>query len=190
MTDRATQFSKVTKTIDPMTRSALYEGLTVMQIALVFETKDTVVKRAIGRKVKPVGTRNGYPTYRLKEVAPLLVQPSAEELEDMLRQMHPNDLPKMLSKDFWNGQRAKQAYLLDEGDLWPTAKVIEEVGELMKLVKMSVQLAGDAVERQIELTEKQRSIIKSQMDGLLQDLYLRIKERFSELPKETDDEEI
>ena len=37
---------------------------------------------------------------------------------------------------------AKQEFLLRDGDLWETAKVIEKVSELLKIIKMQARLGG------------------------------------------------
>jgi hypothetical protein len=88
------------------------------------------------------------------------------------------DLPKDLAKEFWAGQRTKQQVEEQAGLLWRTEKVVQEVGELMKLVKMSTLLMQDGVERQTELTDRQREIVKSLSNGMLADLMSRVKEKF------------
>jgi hypothetical protein len=186
-------FINVTRSLDPESRTAIYEGLTLSQCVILFEMDLPTLSKAIEGRVMPCGTRNGFPIYKVKEIIPWVVKP-AYNVEERLRAMNPAELPKMLSKEFWAGQRAKQEFMLRNGDLWPTAKVVEEVGELMKVVKMSAQLAADAVERQVELSDQQRAIIKAQMDGMLEDLHSRIQERFKErgngISQETDDEEL
>jgi hypothetical protein len=96
--------------------------------------------------------------------------------------MHHNDLPKMLTKEFWAGQRSRQEFEQREGNLWPTGRVVEVIGGLMKLVKMSVRLNADAVDRQAELTDRQRGIVKSLGDGMLETLYATVLEEFSKGP--------
>jgi hypothetical protein len=111
------------------------------------------------------------------DVAPYLVRP-AYDIEEYIKRMNHTELPKMLSKEFWAGQRSRQEFLLKEGDLWPTAKVVENAGEVLKIVKMSARLMLDAVERQTELSERQRGIIKSLTDGMLADAYREMVKRF------------
>ena len=68
------------------------------------------------------------------------------------------------------------------------------MGEVFKLVKMSVLLMSDAVERQTELSDRQREIIKSLTHGMLDDLVKRIEEKFkvptNERQEAIDDEEL
>lgn len=168
--------------LDDESASALIHGLNITQLSKVLEMdKRDVTYKIEQAGVKPVGMRLGVPIYKLKDVMPLVVKP-AYDIEAYLMRMNPADLPKHLSKDFWAGQRARQEYQLREGQLWPTDKVISEVGELVKLVRMSALLTIDTVERQVELTERQRAIIKQSMDGMLLELNRLVMEKFS--PKE------
>lgn len=167
------------RTIDDESAIALYHGLNLSQMARLFEMdKRDITAKLEQNNIKPVGMNMGVPIYKLKEVMPVVVKP-LYDIETFLRRMNPNDLPKHLSKEFWAGQRAKQEYELRNGDLWPTTKVVSEVGELFKLVKMSALLAVDSVERQVELTDEQRNIIKRTMDGMLVDLHRTVVEKFS-----------
>jgi hypothetical protein len=108
--------------------------------------------------------------------------------------MDHKDLPKMLTKEFWAGQRSKQDYEEKAGLLWRTEKVVQEMGELFKLVKMSTLLMSDAVERQAELSDRQREIIKTLTHGMLDDLVKRIEEKFkvpaNEHQEAVEDEEL
>jgi hypothetical protein len=144
-------------------------------------------------RVKPVGKRGGSDIYALHEVAPYLVKPIFD-VATYLKQMDPRELPKHLSKEFWAGQRSRQEYEERAGQLWKTEKIVEEVGELMKLVKMSALLMVDAIERQSELNDKQREIVKSLTHGMLNDLMERVESRFQtpddQLPDFEPDEQL
>lgn len=184
---KAVSLGRKIQGVDDETAVALFHGLNVTQLSKLFEMdKRDVTYKIEQAGIRPTGMHRGIPTYRVKEVAPALVKP-IYNIETYLRKMHPNDLPKELSKEFWAGLRSKQEYLLRAGDLWPTAKVVEQVGELFKIVKMAALLCTDTVERQVELSERQRSIIKQSMDGMLNDLHQTIVEKFS--AKESSDEQ-
>jgi hypothetical protein len=176
--------------LDAESAAAIYNGLNISQLATLLEMdRRDLTKKIESAGVKPCGMSKGYAIYKLKEVMPLVVKP-VYDVEAYLRQMNPADLPKHLSKEFWAGQRSKQEFMLKEGDLWPTAKVVSEVGELFKVVKMSATLACDTVERQVELSEEQRAIITRLMDGMLEDIRSRVIEKFSgkKAPAVDDDE--
>lgn len=166
---------------DNETVLALYRGLNQDQLMGVFRVDNRTAKRKIAEAleggVKPSGRVRGSDIYDLRDIAPYFVKP-AVDVEAYIRQMDPRELPKMLTKEFWTAQRNKQEYELRAGNLWPTEKVVEEVGELMKLVKMSTLLMLDAVERQTELSDRQRDIIQRLAHGMLDDLVKRIDERF------------
>lgn len=165
--------------IDAESAAMIYKGLTLSQLMVILEMdRRDLTKKIEAANLKPCGMNRGHPIYKLKDVMPLVVKP-VYDVEAYLRQMNPQDLPKHLSKEFWAGQRSKQEFELKAGNLWPTEKVVSEVGELFKLVKMSALLTVDTVERQVELSEEQRGIIKRLMDGMLIDLHQTIVEKFS-----------
>ena len=182
-------------------RSIIYEGANLAQIGAMFKMDHrTVVRKLQDGNVKPCKvTRNhrGQATelYSIAEVAPHLVKPIID-VEEYIKRMSHADLPKMLTKEYWAGQRSRQVYEENAGLLWRTEKVVEEVGELMKLFKMNTLLLNDAVERQTELSDRQREIIRSLTNGTLKDLVRRIEEKFKAAPpddqrQETiDDEEL
>jgi hypothetical protein len=156
------------------------KGATIAQIARLFGTTAYLAGQALA-DLAPIGSRRGSPVYLIKDAAPYLIKApiDKEEIERAILAMKPVDLPKQLQKEFWGALRARQAYRREAGDLWPTTKVIEHVGDLYKLVAMSARLTSDAVERQIELTEAQRKLIKDQMNGMLKNLEHSIKDKFS-----------
>lgn len=154
----------------------MFEGASLHQLTKLFRMDRRTISEKI-RNLAPSGKRNGSNIYLVHEVAPLLVKPKFD-VEETIKRMHHHDLPKMLTKEFWAGQRSKQEFMLKAGDLWPTADVVKNVGELMKLVSMSAKLAVDSVERQTELTPRQRTIIRNLMDGMLKDLRQQVIRTF------------
>lgn len=167
------------RALDSESAAMIYEGLNMTQLCQLFDMNDKELKpKMIRGGVESCGIRAGYPIYRVKDVMPFVVKPGYD-IEAYIKKMHHNELPKMLTKEYWAGQRSKQEFLEKAGNLWPSEKVVEKVGDVYKLVKMNMTLLVDAVERQSELTEKQRAIIKGQADGLLNDLYRTIQDNFA-----------
>lgn len=164
--------------LDDESRAMIYDGLNLSELGRLFHMDHRVLVEKL-HGVPPSGKRGKANTWKVHEVAPYLVRPIFD-IEEYIKRMNHADLPKMLSKEFWAGQRAKQEYLLKAGDLWPTDEVVQCVGELLRLVKMQAQLAVDAVERQTELTDRQRNIIRNLMDGMLKDLREAVIEHFEE----------
>lgn len=163
--------------LDGESRAMLYDGCNLSQLGILFRMDHRVLVEKL-HGVEPVGKRGNGSIYLVHEVAPHLVKP-IYDIETYIKRMHHNELPKLLTKEFWAGQRSKQEYLLREGDLWPTDQVVEKVGELFKLIKMQARLASDSVDRVVELTPKQREAVKNIFDGLLQDLQTTVNENFA-----------
>lgn len=167
-----------TNQYDRRSKEMVFEGCTQTQLAQLFrmDRRDVSV-RLINSGVRPCGDRAGYPIYAVNEVAPFLVKAlhSSASIEEHLRKMNPADLPKVLSKEFWSGQRSRQEYMVREGDLWPTEKVLSVISEAFKEIRLSVLLTADAVNRQHMLTDSQRDRINAMMDGLLNDMADRLQ---------------
>lgn len=164
---------------DEVTSTLLATGTASMaQIAQLFETDaKTLPKRLKG--VIPAGTRSGYKVYRIREAAEYLVTPGYE-IEDFIRQMSPQELPPLLSKEFWNGQNARLNYEKSLGNLWPTDDVVSAFGEVLNTVRMAVLLVADDVDREVGLTDGQRLIIRRIMDGMIVKLGQDITEKFKD----------
>lgn len=163
---------------DDEVMSALYKGLNQSQLMKLFRLDNRTIKAKIFESgIKPVGRVYHADIYSVHELAPYLVKPVGD-IEAYIKKMDHHDLPKMLTKEFWAGLRSKQEYEEKAGLLWRTERVVEEVGELMKLVKMSTLLMLDAVERQTELSDRQREIIRSLSHGMLSDLQQRVESKF------------
>jgi hypothetical protein len=174
--------AKATERTDEITKAIIYDGANLSQLGSLFRMDHRVlVEKLTKGGCKPVGTRNGVDIYAVHEVAPYLVKP-AYDIEEYLKRMHHNDLPKHLTKEFWAGLRSRQEYEQKEGNLWPTSRVVEVMGGVMKLIKMSARLMSDQVDRQAELSDRQRQIVRSQCDGMLEEAYRTILEAFSSAP--------
>jgi hypothetical protein len=171
---------KRTELTDDTTRAILYDGANLSQLGILFHMDHRVLVQKL-HKCKPCGTRNGVDIYRIDEVAPHLVKP-LYDIEEYIKRMHHNDLPKHLTKEFWAGLRSRQEYEQREGNLWATDRIVRAVGGFMKMVKMSVRLFNDAVDRQAELSDRQRKIIKALGDGMLEELYRTVVEEFKASP--------
>lgn len=180
---------KRTDATDVDSRAILYEGANLSQLGRLFRMDHRVLVEKL-HQCPPTGQRNGVDIWDISVAAPHLVKP-IYEIEEYIKRMHHNDLPKFLTKEFWAGQRSRQEFELKAGDLWPTSKVVEAVGGLMKLVKMSVRLQADAVDRQAELSDRQRQLVRQLGDGMLEELYRTVIETFGEskhTQQEDDDE--
>ncbi len=161
---------------DDETKAIIYEGATIRQLSIMFRSDPKVVTRKVGGLV-PVSRRRGNNIYRVDEAASRLVKPGYD-IERYIREMNHLDLPPLLAKEFWNAQRARQAFEEQEADLWRTVDVVRALSEAFTTCRMSLLLMTDAVERQSSLTDAQRITIKGLIDGALADMRAKLKERF------------
>lgn len=176
--------ANASNTLDEEGASILYKGANMSQLSVLFKVDDRVLKEKM-YGIQPVGKRHNANIYDVAEVAGRMGKLTPEQVDAAMKRLNHADLPKQLSKEYWAGLRSRQEYMLKDGQLWPTDEVIRTLGEVFKLVKMSAMLCTDAVERQVELSDRQRNIIKQQMDGMLVDLNAKLVETFKkrEQPK-------
>lgn len=177
----AGQYKGSTK-LDAASSAIIYEGANLSEMSVMFKCDHRVLKEKINAipQIKPCGKRGQADIYPIHEVAARMGKLSDEQVHAAMRHMNHADLPKALSKEYWAGLRSKQEYELKAGQLWPTDKVVGVLGDIFKLVKMSVLLTMDAVERNQELPPRVRDVMKRQMDGLLKDVQGRVQEYASE----------
>ena len=165
------------KRVSDVTSEILATGeATMSQIAQMFETDaKTLPQRMKG--VIPAGKRNGYKVYRIRDAASRLVKPGYE-IEDYIRQMSPQELPPLLNKEFWNGQRARQAYEKEMGNLWPTEDVVELFVVLCQGIRQTLILVSDDVEREEGFTDGQRRAFRRITDAAIVTLQEKLTEKF------------
>lgn len=171
--------SNAAVSLDDQSAAILYEGANMSQLSILFKMDDRVLKEKM-YGIQPCGKRGNAAIYDVAEVAARCGKLTEEQVDEAMKRLNHKDLPKELTKEYWAGLRSRQEYQSREKALWPTELVISVVGDIFKLVKMSALLAADTVERQAELTERQREIIRSGMDGMLVDLHSQIIKRFKD----------
>jgi len=161
-----------------VTSELLATGMaTIAQIAQLFETDAKTLPKRL-KSVSPKGTRRGNKVYSIREAAQHIVTPGYE-IEEYIRQMSQQELPPLLSKEFWNGQNARLTYEIKMGQHWPTEDVVEYLGELMNTMRMSLLLLADDVNREESLTDGQRRAIQRISDAAIATLKKNIAEKFA-----------
>ena len=177
----------------------IYKGATTGDLAAMFKMDHRLVRSKMV-ELKPCGRRGASDVYEVAEAARLLVRPfdDAEIVERILKMNH-TELPKMLSKEFWYAQTQKQKYELAAGDLWPTVEIVKTAGEAFKTLRLSLQLLPDTIDREANLSEKQRETVQRVIDAALNDMRERLIHAFenrrissgggSESPEEDDGDE-
>lgn len=147
------------------------------QLAAMFRRDPKAMPRLLDG-LAPAGERRGAKVYWIDEAAQRLVKPGYE-VEDYIRRMHPSDMPPLMGKEFWNGQRARQAFEENEGDLWRTAQMVAVFAEAAQTMRTSMLLFRDALEREESLTEEQSVIVQGLIDGAINDMQESLVERFT-----------
>lgn len=165
-------------TLDKEGASILYEGANISQLSVLLKTDDRTLKERM-HGLAPVGKRNNALIYSVAEVAARMGKLTPEQVDAAIMRLNHADLPKVMTKEYWAGKRSRQEYELKEGMLWPTQKVIENVGEMVKALKMELDLLTDAIERQTEMTPKQREIAIGLIDGAKSNMLKRLQEKFA-----------
>lgn len=163
--------------LDKESDSILYEGANLSQLSVLFKCDHRVLKEKM-HGIAPVGKRGSYDIFDISEVASRMGKLTEDQVNKAMRRLNHADLPKALTKEFWAGLRSKQEYELRAGELWPTTKVVEEVGEMVKSLKMELDLLTDGIERQTELSDRQRDIAKQLIDGAKSNMLKRLREKF------------
>ena len=143
-------------------------GATLDEIAIIFRMdRRTIQKRIID--VESCGRRGKMDLFQIADVAPHLVKPVGDFAE-YIRKANPRDLPQLLTKEFWNGVRARQAAMLNEGALWHTPRVLELLSRTFKTLRTRLLLIPDELERKTSLSDPQRVEIKLQIDNALEQM--------------------
>lgn len=153
---------------------------TMTQLAHMFQTDTKTMPKRI-RGIQSTGkNRRGHKVYSIREVASRIVRPGYE-IEEYIRQMSPQELPPLLSKEYWNGQNARVKFEETMGNLWPTEKVIEAFSAGLAALRMTILLIQDTVERERSLNEEQREIVQRVMDSAINDCREAIQEKMKDL---------
>lgn len=152
---------------------------TMAQLAQMFRTDSKSLPQRL-QGLQSAGTnRRGYKVFWIDEAASRLVRPGYE-IEEYIRQMSPQELPPLLSKEYWNGQNARIKFEEQMGRLWPTDRVVEAFSTGLAALRMSILLIQDGVEREEVLTEKQREVVQRLMDSAVNDAREAIVEKMKE----------
>lgn len=174
------------KRVSDVTSAILATGeATLSQIAQMFRTDAKTLPQRM-RGVIPAGKRDGYKVYNIREAASRLVEPGYE-IEEYIKQMSPQELPPLLQKEFWNGQRARTAYEKEIGNLWPTEDVVALFAVLEQGMRQSVLLLTDDVEREEGLTTGQRKVFRRIMDQGIAKFKETLTEKFKDYYADRED---
>lgn len=156
---------------DGHTHAMLYDGASMSQLSKLFGMDMRDISKKMNN-VPPCGERRGFPIWKVKDAARVLVKPeiSDHDIIDHISGMNFKELPAALNKEVWNGLRARLKFEQEQGVLWPTDRVLKAFNAFMQIVRMNYLLLPDRVDRADPLTPKQREAIVTIADDSLTDL--------------------
>ena len=104
------------------------------------------------------------------DAAPYLVAPKID-IQNWLKKARKEDLPPALLKDVWQAALEWQKGLRQANMLFHVDDLTEMFSELFNLIKTTILLWPDMVERQMGLTPEQREKIIELADELQDNIY-------------------
>lgn len=117
--------------------------------------------------------------YDVATAAPYLVTPNLTS-EEFLRVLNRTDLPNGLQVQFWDAMLKRQKWEENAGQLWPTGRVLDVLGQTFQTMKFAMQLWVETLEREAEVTPEQRAALTRMVDALQQEIYSGLVERAKE----------
>ncbi|MGF7178059.1 DUF1441 family protein [Azospirillum doebereinerae] len=129
----------------------------------------TVEKKLVG--CVPVGQgKHNTPLYDLPEAASYLVKPRVE-LNRMLKDLKPEDLPERLREGYWNSKLKQQRFEERAGNLWRTERVLATFSETLQEIRTKLMIVPDRVDREVGLTPEQVAALASVIDEVQDDIH-------------------
>lgn len=166
--------------VDDTSKGMIFDGATLSQMCELFHMDFRTLTRRLRRSdVKPCGKRNSYDIYQIHEVAPWVLPPKMD-IEEYIKNMNPQDLPKMLTKEYWAGLSSRQNYMRKEGELWSTDEIQSAFAEIVQVLVQNARVIEDEVDRKAELTVRQRQIVKESIDALINTSREKLTEHFKD----------
>ena len=148
-------------------------GVTVTFLMDVFHMDRRDVNRRLkdcpvigGAKVKDSSRQ----LYDLATAAQYLVKPIFNP-EEYLKTMKASELPVALQDGFWSAMNKRQKWEQDAKQLWRTEDVMGAMGKVFQLIKGTMQLWGENMQRSEGLKPEQKRFLQAQIDGLQKELH-------------------
>jgi len=150
------------------------EGVTLTWLSQVFEMTPYELKKKLRNcPTKPARDGRTGAYYDLPTAAAYLVTPRID-VDEYMKNVKPTDMPAHLQDQYWSAMNKKQKWEEAAGHLWRSEKVLAVFGDVFQLVKGSIQLWPDAVERAVGMNAEQKRTLRAQCDGLQKDIHTRL----------------
>lgn len=148
-------------------------GVTIGWLATVFRINNLTVKKRLANCPELKKGRGNSVVFDLAQAAAYLVKPKID-IKEFMKSVRPQDLPPYLQSEFWEAQVKRQKWEENAGELWRTEKVVELYAETFKLMKDTMNLWVDGLERENGLTNEQRDFLIQAVDGLQKELHQKL----------------
>lgn len=165
-------------------------GVSITWLAKIFRMRPENVKDAL-LNCPPIGTgRNGGQIYDVQTAAAYLVDP-VKDIEDFLRGMDSKRLPTKMQEGYWNARIKEMKARVMAGELWPTGRVQEVLGNTFLTIKSTVQLWADTIEEggqqagKGDMLPEHRDAIIALSDNLLDEIHKSLISQESEKSTES-----
>ena len=152
----------------------IHDGVSVSFLADAFGIRMETVRRKLARCPKKKVQGRGF-LYEFRTACAFLVAPKVD-FDQYVRDLKTEDLPPELQKDVWEARLKRLKWEESAKELWRTDDVLEVLADLFVVLKSSVQLWPDHVERQHGLSESQRETLVALGDKLQDEIHTRLVE--------------
>ena len=137
------------------------------QLAVEFQIDRRTVKKRLAN-VDPSGTsKNGYPAYKLADVAGPLLGIKLIQSGDC----NPEELTPKERKDWYDGEHKRRDLQIRDRELIPVEEFTRIYSHMLKVVAAGLETLPDMLERDAGLSGKQLEPVFTVVDGLRETIY-------------------
>jgi hypothetical protein len=155
------------------------ESATRQELAAMFGMKLDAVVHITSMLNPTEDVPNRRARFNIREFAERAVAPmlDADVIAQLMR-TKPEELPDKLRTAFWSAKLKQQEYDTKAKDLWPTTEIVEYCGDAFKVVRLSLQLLPDTLDRAVKMTDLHRQVIQDTIDTTLGDMRRKMIDAF------------
>lgn len=148
--------------------------LSISRLAAEFGmARETVSKRLRLAGVQPDGKRDGYPVYRLRDVAPALVDAGAVGADG---EVDPDRMPPAERRAWFQSERERMDMEVRARALIPAQEHERDVARILGKLCQFCDTLPDVLERDESLAPHQVDRVQKLVDALREDLYADLVE--------------
>lgn len=148
-------------------------GVSIGWLSNIFRMDRQTVQKRLGACPVLRRGQGDVPLFDVGQAASFLIKPKIN-IEEWVKSLRPADLPPYLQSEFWDAQNKRQKWEENAGDLWRTDRVVEVFADVFKLIKETMQLWTDSIERKEGMTGEQRRLLMQMIDGMQDELYKKL----------------